>query len=264
MPAPHSTAAVSRPSFVFIVGAVGSGNTLMFLSMIQDGSVYGINEDAFGSTLVRLLRSEREMHACPHSLVAFVRFLEALRGDRSTLVLKTPSNLRQFGDIRSHLPGSSFICMVREPHAAVASGLARHAQPVSNVADLWMQDMEHVLEQADNHVVVIPFERLVTQPRLALETVTENVLELSPKVADYADRMADPRRASDSWWESRVNADVRKRIREEVRARDLQKLHRELLALAPAPLRDITRTGRGAHPARRLRRLLFRAWYRRP
>ncbi|HEX4936530.1 MAG TPA: sulfotransferase, partial [Gemmatimonadaceae bacterium] len=137
---------MERPPFVFVVGAAGSGTTFMFRCLTQDPDTYGINEDALGPLLAQLQRSEEEFGRCPHSTAAFRDFLHALRADRPTLVLKTPSNLRCVDALRRVLPGARFVCLVREPHSAVASGLERHRQPVADVAALWQRDMERAHE----------------------------------------------------------------------------------------------------------------------
>lgn len=46
------------PEFVFVCGAVGSGNTFMFGSLTKDEHVYGINEDGLGTTMRNFLRPE--------------------------------------------------------------------------------------------------------------------------------------------------------------------------------------------------------------
>jgi len=71
----------SIPEFVYVFGAVGSGNTFMFRCLTQDENTYGVNEDAFGSTLERLVGSEKDYAKCPHSISEFIRFMQALRKD---------------------------------------------------------------------------------------------------------------------------------------------------------------------------------------
>jgi hypothetical protein len=260
-PASERPIASARPPFLFVVGAPGSGNTLMFLSLVRDPHVYGVNEDAFGSTLGRLLRNDRAMGTCPHGVSRFVDFMNALRHDRATLVLKTPSNVRELPALREHLPGSRFICMIREPHAAVASGLPRHRQSAASVAHLWKVDMERVLDSVRDDVLIVPFEALVAGPGRVFEVIAERVGPLSPEVGRYASRMADPERAADAWWQRRIDPDTQREIRRSVLDLDLPQTHRRVLALAPAEFRDGVDRAPVRRPLDRLRRLLFRARY---
>jgi hypothetical protein len=254
---------LARPQFLFIFGAAGSGNTFMFNCLAQDPGVYGINEDAFGATLERLLQSEREMGKCPHSVSAFVAFLRALRRDRPTLVLKTPSNLRRVELLRKHLPQPRFICMVREPHAAIASGLERHNLPVREVADLWRRDAQQALELPREEACIVSFEALARDPAAALLEVSRRVFPLSPEATTYALRVNRPERADAAWWQGKVPAQVQAEIRDCVTRLRLTEMYFQLTATdAAAPTSQGRVPGWLSRPLRRAKREVFRGWYR--
>ncbi|AHG88401.1 hypothetical protein J421_0864 [Gemmatirosa kalamazoonensis] len=256
------TATRERPPFLFVCGAPGTGNTFLFLSLVEDERVYGIDEDAFGSTLERLVRSEREFGRCPHGVAAFAAFLHALRADRDTLVLKTPNNLHALGLLRRHLPNEvAAVCMVREPRAAIVSGIERHRRPPREVAELWARDMRLLLAPENADVVVARYEQLVTDPDALLDTIARR-MPIAPAVRAYARRMRDPARADAARWRRRVEPDVAREIDASVIALGLDALHADVVRRADAdgaweaPPAPRTRL---LAPARRL---LYRAWYR--
>ncbi|TWT89742.1 hypothetical protein Mal64_01210 [Pseudobythopirellula maris] len=216
------------PRFVFVFGAVGSGNTFMCSCLVRDSRVYGVNEDAFGATLERLVQSEKEFGSCPHSLEAFVRFLDDLRRDRSTLVLKTPSNLRRLDLIRKHLEGARFVYMIREPHAAIASGLERHGLPPEGVADLWAEDARRYLSSRGSDMIAVAYESLTRAPREALERVAAEVMPLDEGVMAYAEQSNRPERSSPNWWRERVGPAKAAEIEAMVASRSLGELYQEI------------------------------------
>ena len=236
----------SPPRFVFICGAVGSGNTLMFDCLTRDPHTYGINEDALGATLERFCQSEKDFGRCPHAIDTFLDFLAALRNDRRTLVLKTPSNLRRRSLIRKHIPDVSFVMMVREPHAAIVSGLARHHEAtVEETARIWLRDYEQYA-QPDEWSIVVTFESLVCQPRETLDALRKKLMPLDDKVLAYAEQIASPQRASSAWWQSKVDAETVDRISQAVGELRLGEKYRHLSdqsivppneSLQPAPTR---------------------------
>ncbi len=233
---------IKDPKYVFIGGAVGSGNTLLFECLIRDPNVYGINEDALGGTLSRLVFSEKEMGACPHSLNAYTSFMETLRGDRKTLVLKTPSNIRQMELIKKYLPDSKFILTVREPHAAISSGLRRHKADVETVAQIWKSDYKPLLENRDSYLVV-SYEEMVTNPTESLRQVHEKILTLDDKVIRFGRAIADPDRVSTAWWRRLLDNDTQRKIEEVVLSENLQEIYDELTDNALLEHRQATDTG---------------------
>jgi len=259
----------SIPEFVFICGAVGSGNTFMFNCLAQDENVYGVNEDAFGSTLHRLIESERTMGKCPHSIQTFQGFLQVLRRDRRTLILRTPSNLRHVALLREHLPGPRFIVMIREPHAAIVSGMARHAPGTSieKIARIWLADFQYFAE-LDCDSIVVTFEELVGNPMAALERVSSRVLPLSEAVFAYARRMHDPQRADGERWKTKVDEEVRRQIEHWVELLELEKVYQKITGEAgqgqTVAVRDIAPNGSSSfwRPLAMVRRQFFRGWYR--
>jgi hypothetical protein len=254
----------SSPDFVFVCGAVGSGNTFMFKCLTKDSSTYGINEDGFGLTLRRLITSERDMEVCPHSISMFREFLYALRADRGTLILKTPANVRHHEILRKHLGNCKFILMIREPHAAIVSGLSRHGKDVESVARYWLRDNQYLVELGDD-AFVITFDDLVRNPVNILEHVAEHIIPLSPGVFKYATRVHHAKRATSSWWQNKVDEQVRKDVEYWVKELQLEEFYRSAQTL-----------GQGTHPSLGMdtqnltlltpldsaRRFFFKAWYR--
>lgn len=215
--------------YVFICGAVGSGNTFLFDCMTRDENIYGVNEDALGATLERLVQSEKDFARCPHSVDTFLAFLDALRRDRRTLVLKTPSNLRRRKLIGQYLADSHFIVMVREPHAAIVSGLRRHeaGTEVEKIARTWLNDYRESV-QPDNRTTIVLFENLIRQPSETLRRIDEQVMTLTPIVFQYAQQLASPQRATPAWWRSSVDGSTQVEIERWVRELRLDKYYEEL------------------------------------
>ena len=199
----------SIPEFVFICGAVGSGNSFMFGSLTFDENVYGINEDALGVILGNFLRPENA-RTCPHAIDEFVGFMSRLRRDRRTLLLKTPSNVRHLEQIREYLPRSRFILMIRDPHGAIVSGISRHGAKytVEDIARIWLSDCQQI-EHSPSDSVVITFRQLVSDPRATLTRVSETVMPVSDEAFAYACRVNRPERAGTDWWKSRVTDEQR-------------------------------------------------------
>jgi len=260
---------VPIPEFVFVCGAVDSGNTFMFNCITQDENVFGVNEDALGSTLDRLLLSEQEMGKCPHSVDAFVDFMYALRHDRRTLVLKTPSNIRYTKSIRKYLPKSRFILMIREPHAAIVSGLERHGVDctVERAARIWLSD-RRFYTQLDSDSIAVAFEDLVTDPTSTLRHVSDRILPLSPSVLTYAARMYRPERAKPAWWQAKVDERVRKEMEHWVEKLDLSELYRSAGGTAKSSEGQPENSSTGftarslVAPLVTAKKEFFRAWYR--
>ena len=257
------------PEFLFICGAVGSGNTFMFNCLTQDENVYGVNEDALGSTLHRLIESERDMGTCPHSIEAFLGFLQALRRDRRTLILKTPSNLRYIEILKKYLPRPRFVTMIREPHAAITSGIARHANgtPIEKNAHIWLGDCRRYAELGGD-CLVVTFEDLARNPEAVMRRISDQVLPLSESVFTYARRMHDPQRADPQRWKTKVDKDVQRQIEHWVDTLQLEDLYRSISATAATRRPDVS-NGRAPAPSRPFRSLMargtrqfFRGWYR--
>lgn len=258
----------SIPEFVFVCGAVGSGNTFMFGSLTKDKHVYGINEDGLGHTMQNFLRPENAS-TCPHALDELVALMHRLRHDRRTLILKTPSNIRFATDIRKYFPSSRFIVMIREPHAAVVSGISRHGErySIEDIARIWLSDYEH-LDKTGDDSVVITFDELVSDPSGALSRVGE-FLPLGDEVFTYANRVNRPDRSTAEWWKSKVDESMQREVERWVAELGLAEIYQAAQGNAGEnKLQDGPRF-RGA-PARNrfLARLvvakkeLFRVWYR--
>ena len=258
------------PEFVFVCGAVGSGNTLMFQCLIHDKNVYGINEDALGSTLERLLSSQKDMNACPHSVAAFTRFLHDLRGDRRTLILKTPSNIRRHEILIKHLPKSHFILMVREPHAAIVSGITRHGNDkrIADIGEIWRRDTEIVLKlSTSGRSSCATYEKLASNPSQVLDQIADQVMPLSPDVYQYAERMAAPERAQANRWKSKVHGSIQQEIEETVKSLSLTELYRQVCELSVAPTesntnRPLRRTTNLSGRVAQARRIFYRLRYK--
>jgi len=254
--------------FVFICGAVGSGNTLMFDCLTRDEHAYGVNEDGLGGILERFLQSEKDFGRCPHCIEAYQQFLDTLRRDRRTLVLKTPSNLRRRAFLKQHLDDPFFIMMVREPHAAIVSGLRRHgaASGVEAVAEIWLRDYEQYA-QPDDRSIVVAFENLVCSPRETLTQVAQSVMPLSDRVFRYAESVASPQRAAPAWWRSKIDSATEAEIERCVRQLKLDEYYGRLQArsgLAPAvpnngERRRISRLNRATD---KVREWAVKGWYR--
>ena len=257
------------PEFVFICGAVGSGNTFMFNCLTQDENVYGVNEDAFGSTLHRLMESERTMGKCPHSIDAFLDFLQALRRDRRTLVLKNPSNLRHVKVLRKYLPGSRFILVIRQPHAAIVSGMARHAAGTSieETARTWLRDSRFIAESGGD-CTVVTFEELARDPEAVMHRISEQIMPLSESVFAYARRMHDPQRADGDRWKTKVDKETQQQIEHWAELLELERIYHTITRAAEQERGEAVKY-EAAHgispfwrPLAEVRRQFFRGWYR--
>lgn len=229
------------PDFVWICGAVGSGNTFLFRCLTQDPEVYGINEDALGNTLERFIRSEIDMETCPHSVEAYVDFMHRLRKDRNTLILKTPSNIRFHRAISTHLPDSKFITTIREPHAAIVSGLSRHRTGVERVAGIWLKDTLLIREIAFE-TLLVNYDDLITTPEAILERVNTELLPISSAVFRYAKKHARPGLAAPERWRSKVDEKTRREVEFWVKKHSLTLLFQELTGDGP------NRNNRKKHP----------------
>ncbi|MDM4018842.1 sulfotransferase family protein [Roseiconus lacunae] len=251
---------IETPNLVFVFGAVGSGNTFMYSCLTASPSTYGVNEDAMGATLERLIQSQTETGRCPHAVEAFISFLDALRADRNTLVLKTPSNLRRLTLLRKHLPDARFVYMIREPHAAIVSGLKRHDANVMGVADHWETDARSYLQHCGGDMVAIAYEDLVRSPDEVFETLDRQTMPIDDEVKVYAHRMNRPERAGANRWKEKVDAVTASEIEREVRERSLSPLYGEIVGAtategaAAESVRDNAGT--------RLKKNLFRIYYR--
>ena len=257
------------PEFVFIFGAVGSGNTFMFNCLTQDENVYGVNEDKFGDTLYRILESEKEMGKCPHSLDAFIAFLHALRCDRRTLILKTPSNIRRVAVLRKYLPKSRCIMMIREPHAAITSGIARHASDFSieKNARIWLNDCRRYAD-LDEESLIVTYEQLARDPTALMRRVSDRIMPLSEAVFAYARRMHRPERADPERWKTKVDSETADEIEHWVETLELEKHHRAVAAMAESNGQGLSSEQaavprpRFLRPLERAKKEFFRAWYR--
>jgi len=209
------------------------------------------------------LQSEHEIGKCPHSLRVFLEFLFALRKDRRTLVLKTPSNLRRIDLLRQHIPNSRFIYMLREPHAAIVSGLSRHKQSVEEVATIWQNDCQLLLNHRGDDLTVVAYEQLAREPATVIARLSETVLPLSEDVVTYATRMNRPERSGDEWWRAKVTSDVQQEIEQSVKRLGLVELHRQAATEGRAtPSDTLKSTNILMRPLVRAKKEFFRGWYR--
>jgi len=217
------------PEFIYVCGAVGSGNSFMYSSLVKDKNIYGINEDAFGTTLKNLLNDEN-ISTCPHSVNEFINFMYKLRKDRMMLLLKTPSNIRYMKLIREYMPNSRFILMIREPHGAIVSGIKRHGKnySIEEIARIWLKDCEYhyPLEQDS---IVITFEQLIIYPEDTLKLVSEKIVPIGPEVYKYASRVNRPERMGSDWWRSKISKDVQKEVEHWVKALDLNEKYNKII-----------------------------------
>lgn len=217
------------PDFLFVCGAVGSGNTFLFRSLTEDPQVYGLNEGDIGGFLKRLVESEQGIARCPHAPGEFLRFLHALRADRRTLIEKSPSNIRHKALIQAHLPDARFVYMLRAPRAAIVSGLSGRAvrADVEHVARLWRDDTERMLERDEASRVMV-YERFLAAPAQALEDMTRGFMPLDAAVVRFATRMARGERADPERWKAKVTPEQARDIEHWVAALDLDALYSEV------------------------------------
>ncbi|WP_372716864.1 sulfotransferase [Novipirellula sp.] len=261
-----NTESESVPQNIFVCGAVGSGNTFMFNCLTQDKDSYGINEDALGTTLHRLVESEREMGKCPHSVEAFSQFLTMLRADRQTLVLKTPSNLRHAALISRLFPSTVFVKMVREPHAAITSGIARHDSNASieENARRWLRDCDEIRNSSENSLVVA-FEDLVRDPERVIKRVSESVKPLSDAVFTYAKRMHHPERADAERWKLKIDSAKQQQVEHWVAELKLKDAYNSVLSNSIDGKMDLSCRSAAAsspNPFSGLKKQFYRLWYR--
>lgn len=256
----------SPPDFVWICGAVGSGNTFLFRCLTQAPDVYGINEDALGNTLDRFIQSGIDMGTCPHGVEAYVDFMYGLRKEKKTLILKTPSNIHFHRIIRKHLPGSKFITTIREPHAAIVSGLSRHRANVERVAGIWLKDSLLIREIGEG-TLLVNYDELITSPETILEKMNTEFLQVSSAVFRYAKKHARPGLADPDRWRTRADEKTRREIELWVKNLSLTQLFQELTGDAPyRNVRKKSPTGNflgelfwiGTHGKKILRRILHR------
>ena len=195
-----------EPQFVFICGPVGCGNSFLFRCLTEDTGNYGIDEGNIGGTLRRLTESERNIVRCPHAREAFVEFMHSLAADRHTFIEKSPSNIRHQSFLRETLDTVHFIFTVREPHAAIVSGLSGRTlvKDTEHVARLWRSDCELITNASPGDIIVI-YDDFVRDPTPTLNRISENVLPLSDNVYRFANRMTRPDRADTSRWRSRID-----------------------------------------------------------
>lgn len=250
--------------FVFICGAVGSGNTFLFETLANNRSTYAVNEDGLGALLNRLNASEREFGFCPHSVEAFVNFAYALKSDRDVLILKTPSNLAHMEQLAKALPRSRFIITIREPHASVVSGTRRHGRGLEFAAQEWEKDAKRAIERIDA-AIVVSYENLMADPRATLQPINDHVVPLDKSVFAYASKTSDPYRASPEHWKKNLAAREVSQVQEIVATYQLDTYYQHITgkqytvpsraAMSPAPAGWRRRVGG-------LRRRLFKGIFR--
>lgn len=254
------------PSFVFVCGAVGSGNTFMFRCLSQDQNVYGVNEVDLGRLLDRLIRSEKLGSKCPHSLDAYVKFMLALKGNRRTLLEKNPANIRYKATLKKYLPNSRFIAMLREPHAAIVSGLDGRSivSTPESVARLWLSDFELVV-QPDTDAIVVFYDHFVTNPAPILAAIAERIMPVSSDVYTFANRMIHPDRSAQDRWHQKVDAGTGNEIKDWVSRLGLDKLYRDALLRSDAATNgsfDGESWQESQNTVTKAKRLFFKAWYK--
>ena len=257
------------PDFVFVCGAVGSGNSFLFSSLTMDKNVYGLNEDGLGRTLENLLRPENVSTLCPHGVDRYVEFMHRLRSDRRTLILKTPANIRWATSIRKYLPNSRFVVMIREPHAAVVSGISRHGElyDIEAIARIWLSDYGHLPETGDDRVV-ITFEELVADPAAVLNRIAD-FMPLGPEVFAYATSVNRPERSASDRWRTKVDESVAREIERWVAELGLTEIYESAQdgvglsrSVARATRRAVVGRSGIFAPLVLAKKQLFRIWYR--
>lgn len=243
-------------NFIFVCGAVGSGNTFLFECLANNQNLYGINEDGLGGLLTRLQQSERNYGFCPHSLEAFANFAYALKGERETLLLKTPSNLSHMDKLVDTLPNSSFIVTMRDPHASILSGTRRHQRGIDFAAKEWEKDAKQALDSL-GRVTIVSYEHLMQEPQTCLQAVNDHIMPLDNAVFSYASKAADPYRATGEWWRRNLsNAEIED-IESVVADRELVNLYEQVCGI-----RAVETPSADARPRSRWRRKLD-TWRRR-
>jgi len=241
----------------------------MFNCLTQDENVYGVNEDAFGSTLHRLIESEKSTGKCSHSIEAFLGFLLALRRDRRTLVLKNPGNLRYGKILLKYLPNSRVVAMIREPRAAITSGVARHSEgtPIEENAKRWLRDCEHIVN-LESDCLVVAYEQLAGDPTAVMQRIADRIMPLSDAVFTYARQMHRPERANPERWKTKVAPEAADQIEHWVQVLELERHYQAVAAKAEsngqvtASEQAVAARSLLRRPLERVKKEFFRAWYR--
>lgn len=248
-----------HPHYLFVFGAVGSGNTFMYSCLTASPNTYGVNEDALGSTLERIIQNDSETGRCPHGLESFKQFLSSLRRDRNTLVLKTPSNLRRLSMLRQHLGAARFVYMIREPHGAIVSGLKRHAMDIAGVASHWENDARAYLDGKGIDMVAVTYEDLVRSPTEVFAKLNHSTMPIHEDVLTYAARMNRPERAGADRWRERVTSEQADQIEAEVQSRNLSGLYEDVGGVSLVDTKALVTTD---NMVTRCKKELFRLYYR--
>lgn len=216
------TGAQETPAVLFICGPVGCGNTFLFRSLLQDPQAYGVNEGNLANALRNVLNSNDSGYPCPHAGDAFATFMQALAGDRTRIIEKTPASIRHQDSLREHVPNCRFLFTIREPRAAITSALAGRSvvNDVEHVARLWHSDTT-LIERSTADDLTIVYDDFVASPRPTLERISERVFPLPDSVFHFADRMARPDRAGTERWRSKVDPPTAEAIEYWVRELEL-------------------------------------------
>lgn len=254
-----------EPKFIFICGPVGCGNSFLFRCLTEDTGNYGIDEGDLGGILRRLTEPKRNIMRCPHAGEAFVDFMHALARDRPAFIEKTPSNIRHQSFLREALDHVHFLFTIREPHAALASGLSSGRalrKDVEHVAQLWRSDCELIGNSGTGDLTVI-YDDFVRDPTPTLDRISEHILPLGDNVYRFADRMARPDRSDASRWQSRTDRATAERIEYWVQELGLDSTF-ESLRRGNHPSRDkLPPLAAATSKWQRTRAQLFNIYYRR-
>lgn len=250
--------------FIFICGAVGSGNTFLFETLANNRSTYAVNEDGLGTLLNRLNASEQEFGFCSHSVDAFVHFAYRLKADRDVLILKTPSNLAHMNELTHALPNSQFILTIREPHASLVSGTRRHGRGLEFAAHEWEKDAKRAIDKLDA-AIVVSYEQLMADPKASLQPINDHAMPLEKSVFAYASQTSDPYRASPEHWKKNLSSDEIDQAKRIVRTHQLDTYYQQITGSDPALPAQSTNATRRTGWRRTLggqRRRLFKGFFR--
>jgi hypothetical protein len=224
------TSTITSPNFLAICGAAGTGNTFLLECLTADPNTYGIDEDGFGSLLHRLITSESKLARCPHSISAFQGFLNACRGDAKTLIFKTPANLKYLDILSRHLDHMVAVTTLREPFAAISSGMRRHHRlTLPQVMESYKNDLQRIEGQ---HAYVVCFEDLVMTPTATLQRFANAVMPLHDSVFCFAERNTRRSNLVDNRWQQGLDAETCEHIQSYVSQHGLVELYNSCRGVA--------------------------------
>jgi len=194
---------VSGP--IFIVGAMGSGTTLMRLMLDsheniaippETGFMRGYDAMRFtpfkwsgGNWTGRLGWSEEELDEQLRELYdrLFMRYAE--QHGKGRWGEKTPLHTWHISDLARLFPDARFVAVVRHPYGSISSNMSRFRSRLARAAAQWMQPCRELAGQAarlPDRFVIVRYEDLVSRPEPLLRELLEWLGEpWSPSVLEH-------------------------------------------------------------------------------